>query len=440
MCDTFVHVPDNPGEPVIFGKNSDREPNEAQQIVRYAAGRRPSGRVSATYLEVECPAHVHEVVLSKPFQMWGAEMGVNDCGVAIGNEAVFTRIKIPRRNDGLTGMDLLRLALEQSATAEEALHTLIRYLETYGQDACGGYRDRNFYYHNSFIIADSRSAFVLETAGRYWAWKRVTGYRAISNGLSIGSDYDAISPGAVDYAVKRRWAGKGDFSFSRAFSAFWMPRLAACQARRSLSEARGNAVADWSAARTFSILRSHAAEPFHPAHGKTDSLCMHASGLLCPSQTTGSMVAVLRPGAPATVWLTGSAAPCLSLFKPFYLGSDVLEEVNFPAPSAFPDASYWWQWEAFHRRALPVYREVIETVRLQQSAAEAGWLERDAETVSGNREQRSALSRECLGESLNLLREWQVLAESASPAGHWLYRRYWSRLSKAVARPSRQPS
>jgi dipeptidase len=35
MCDTFVHIPSQKDASIIFGKNSDREPNEAQQIVRY---------------------------------------------------------------------------------------------------------------------------------------------------------------------------------------------------------------------------------------------------------------------------------------------------------------------------------------------------------------------------------------------------------------------
>ena len=53
--------------------------------------------------------HTHGVVLSKPAWMWGAEMGANEHGVCIGNEAVWT--KVNSANDAeekLLGMDLVR--------------------------------------------------------------------------------------------------------------------------------------------------------------------------------------------------------------------------------------------------------------------------------------------------------------------------------------------
>ncbi len=51
----------------------------------------------------------HGVILSKPAWMWGAEMGANDHGVVIGNEAIFTKLQGPDDSEEkLLGMDLLR--------------------------------------------------------------------------------------------------------------------------------------------------------------------------------------------------------------------------------------------------------------------------------------------------------------------------------------------
>jgi secernin len=59
------------------------------------------------------------VLLAKPFWIWGAEMGANEHGIAIGNEAVFTKIPYDKQ-PGLIGMDSLRLALERAHTARRA--------------------------------------------------------------------------------------------------------------------------------------------------------------------------------------------------------------------------------------------------------------------------------------------------------------------------------
>ncbi|MFM9709680.1 hypothetical protein, partial [Streptomyces galilaeus] len=81
--------------------------------------------------------HTYKVLLSKPFWIWGAEMGVNEHGVVIGNEAIFS--KVPAEKDGkLIGMDLLRLGLERGSTAKEAMEMIIALLEEFGQGGnCG---------------------------------------------------------------------------------------------------------------------------------------------------------------------------------------------------------------------------------------------------------------------------------------------------------------
>jgi secernin len=106
VCDTFVTgVVDGAR---WFAKNSDRERDEVQ-LLEVHAPRRGGGTVCCTHLTVPDVAETRAVVLSRPAWMWGAEMGVNDAGVAAGNEAVFTRFPVPR--EGLTGMDVLRLCL-----------------------------------------------------------------------------------------------------------------------------------------------------------------------------------------------------------------------------------------------------------------------------------------------------------------------------------------
>ncbi|HMN61183.1 MAG TPA: carcinine hydrolase/isopenicillin-N N-acyltransferase family protein, partial [Anaerolinea sp.] len=123
---------------MIFGKNSDREPNEAQEVVMLPAKDYPAGsEVRCTYRSIPQARHTHAVLLLKPFWMWGAEMGANEFGVVIGNEAVFTRVKM-EKGDGLIGMDYLRLALERAHNADEALDVMTELLAEYGQGGnCG---------------------------------------------------------------------------------------------------------------------------------------------------------------------------------------------------------------------------------------------------------------------------------------------------------------
>src|SRR2546423_7690085 len=101
MCDTVVVVDKERG--VWLAKNSDREPGEAQ-LVEHVARQKRGPRVRCTHIDIDDVDETFEIAISRPFWMWGAEMGVNEAGVAVGNEAVFTREPLDRV--GLTGMDL----------------------------------------------------------------------------------------------------------------------------------------------------------------------------------------------------------------------------------------------------------------------------------------------------------------------------------------------
>ena len=106
-----------------------------------------------------------------PWWVWGFEHGVNEHGVAIGNQAVFSNEPIEEQ-PGLIGMDLVRLGLERGRTARESLEVIAGLIEAHGQGGAafglgaGGY-------HNSFMLADAEEAWVLETSNRRWAARRV---------------------------------------------------------------------------------------------------------------------------------------------------------------------------------------------------------------------------------------------------------------------------
>jgi len=351
MCDTMVALGNSTKDGnVIFAKNSDRQPNEPLLMIRIPRQSHGDGaQVKCTYITIDQVRETYDVLLLKPSWMWGAEMGANEFGLNIGNEAVFTKVK--QGPEALLGMDLVRLALERCKTSTEALHLITDLLEKHGQGGNCGY-EKQFVYHNSFLIADRDSAWVLETAGPYWAAERVQDVRAISTRLSIGKDFDLAHSELINHAIKKRWCpSKDDFDFARCYSNHLITRFSGSESRHRACSLRLQTEKGQITVETMmEILRSH--DPKHGDQRPFDrhalsSVCMHGGGLV-GDHTTGSYVASLSSTLD-TYWLTGGSTPCISIFKPYWMtdnGFLFREEQEQEA------LDYWMLREEFHRLVL----------------------------------------------------------------------------------------
>jgi secernin len=341
VCDTIVQVN---ADGVLFAKNSDRDANESQVLEWIApAAHDRSSSVRCTWIEIPQAPTTNAVLLSRPWWMWGAEMGANEHGVVIGNEAVFTTE--PEGEPALLGMDLLRLALERSHDAASAASVIVELLERHGQGGPCSHERPGFTYHNSFLIADPTSAMVLETAGRRWATEEVrSGGRSISNGLTIAG-------------------------FAEKYSNRLRTRVSACAARRAITEAAAEAATGPRS--LMAVLRDHggAVPRWSPVNGTLHAPCVHAGGWLASSQTTSSMVSDLR-GDPLH-WVTATSAPCTSIFKP----ARISEPVDLgPAPTNhFDPATLWWRHELLHRAVLADFPRHIRVLQAERDRTEAEW-------------------------------------------------------------------
>lgn len=390
MCDTLAIV--EPGR-VLFAKNSDRDPNEAQHLEWHPRENYPDGAtVQCTWITIPQVRETHALLLSRPFWMWGGEMGANEHGVVIGNEAVFT--KQPCAKQGLLGMDLIRLALERADSAGKAVEVMTELLETHGQGGGCGHEDRNFTYHNSFIVADPRGAIVLETAGKLWATEPVSGPRSISNGLTI--------PG-----------------FAEKHSDFIKTRVSGCRSRRSRTTElahTGENLHD-----LMAILRDHGPDHEHPHYswinGGMTYPCMHGGGMVASSQTTASWVAELSP-AGVKHWVTATAAPCTSLFKPVR----VEEPLDLgPPPTDQADDSLWWNHERFHRLVVQDPDTAMQQFVKERDSIEADWHAKPPEPA------------EAFAKHRELLDAWTpkvAMAVGDQDMRPGYVRRYWAKRSR----------
>jgi len=254
---------------------------------------------------------------------------------------------------GILGMDMIRLALERTKTAKEAMEFIINIIESYGQGGNGSY-EHKMLYSNSFIVADPEEAWVLETAGKNWVAKKIESVYSISNALTIEDDWDLASESV------ERLAKKSDFSFARYFSDWFYTHFAHGKDRRAftyrkLKENEGKITLEY----MMEILRSHSFESYSPEKGSMKDICMHYGGLTRPSQTASSQISELGKGMH---WFTGTSLPCLSIFKPIFFET--------PLELGVFQTNYREYIREFSKQRDDLQREIIERARRLQKKKE----------------------------------------------------------------------
>jgi secernin len=391
MCDNWVALRDStPAGQVIFAKNSDRPIFDCQPLV-YQPRRSwgASGSIQLEYVQLPQVKETYAHLGARPYWCWGYELGLNEHGLAIGNEAIFTRSFRQAASawqsgagpePGLLGMDLIRLALERCQNARQAVFLIGELVKQYGQfgsalpshdHAAGGY-------DNAFLIADPDEAWVLEAVGHRWVAQRIsTGYASISNQPTIQVHRDAGSPDLLDYAIAQGWwpdDQRTHFDFARAYVDENTPRhLSYLRQRRTqqlLAEKAGQVTPAW----MMRIARDHYEDSFlgGPVFDAGDpdflTVCMHASPAdFTWGNTASSCVAVLpaNPHEIPVLWWT-PGPPCNGCYVPFFPhGSRLPEAVSTAglaglsvtppaeaAPDQYSPGSYWWR-----------FRELLDRVK-----------------------------------------------------------------------------
>jgi secernin len=388
----------------LFARNSNRRGGECQPFLQFpTAHHAPGSRVACSHIEIPQVAETYAVMGHSPWWVWGFEQGVNEHAVAIGCQTVFSNENL-EDGPGLIGMDLVRLGLERGRDAREALEVIATLVESHGQGGAAFAPDGGGS-HNSFLIADDRSAWVLETSNRRWGARRAT-LDACSNHYMLNGDWEIASRDLEPYARSRRWWRRPErLDLCAAYrSAEVPPHISSGRHRRALELlALGSGNHDFDSMR--SLLRDHgddtqafeASDSDHE-HERYFTLCAHSEPI---QWTTASVIAALPDTrlAPWPVWIS-FGTPCTGVFLPVYLDGVLPARLARGGPEARVDSAWWTfkelqdavlsdperntpyvrqRWAPFEQR---LDNERSEVERAAQAAASARDEERAAQIVS----------------------------------------------------------
>ncbi|MCU1428734.1 MAG: hypothetical protein JWL83_2734 [Actinomycetia bacterium] len=384
MCDTLCVIG---RDRTLFAKNSDRPFREAQ-VIEWHARRTAGASLRTQYLTIP-DSNAHALLGSRPTWLWGLEHGVNEHHVAIGNEKIWTVDDARAEPPALLGMDLVRLALERATDADVALDVLTSLLEQYGQGGTGE-PDVDHPYFSSFLIADPRAAWVVETSARTWVARPVDDAASISNRIAVRTDWtrasNNVAPG-TDFDVWRNPktpTGIADHRL-RATSAAVATGAAALDPRDVVATLRHHGARAWGRPGAD----PHDVDP-PPVDVGDDwsgvTVCMHVRN---DQVTTASMVAELAadPDVALRVWAC-LGNPCVSVYVPAFPPA---------VPTQWADPSQWQRFARLRER-VEGGSDALAVVRAELAPVEAAlWDEADDIASSGDARARAGFAARAWG-------------------------------------------
>lgn len=431
MCDSFVALPSaTTTRTTLAAKNADCEINEAQAVLHLPRRTYPdAAMLRATHIVIPQARQTHEVIIDKSFWTWGGEIGLNEHGLAVGNEAIFARSD--EASDGLITGDLLRLMLERARNVDEALQVFDGVLTAHGQGGNCELRG-NSHFDSSYLVSDNSSAVVIETAGRHWVARKVEGVGAISNAMTIHADWhSACAP------LKPNGSGKVDFQ--RVYEDESKVNAVGAWQRRRVAY-------DWLKAREGQIglrtmadlLRQHP-EGYDPAEGEVcTNICMHAGPH--PNRFWQACGAMIMDSAPdgAMAWVTATSGTCVSIFKPVYFGAPMPDTGPLPQET-HTEGSLWWTHERLHRRAMAAFHTLGAEIRTDFERLEDGFFAEGRKLIAAPARQKSEFMTECWRKAGEATDRWIADLERRNfTFQHAGSAAMWDRFNRAASMPSVQ--
>jgi dipeptidase len=312
----------------------------------------------------------------------------------MGEEAVFTT-EMTEEKDGIIGPDLMRLGLERAKNCREAIDIMTALLEEYGQGGSAELKG-NSHFDSSFLMSDTSDAYILETAGRKWAVKKIEDFDSISNMLGIPTNWTTCS--VASGTTKIDWAKT--FSLPEVPPTLGSPDRQ-CYTYDRLKEVKGQITAQT----MFKIMRHHN-DGYHPATADAHrNICVHAG----PQdnrwwQADGVMVTDVSEHG-ALIWVTGTSGNCISIFKPIFMGIN-LPEIG-PAPTEHFDPScLWWKHELLHRRAMADFDNLVPEIRRDFDALENEFVAESGSMKKSTLDEKRDFMEYCFHKSMHATETW----------------------------------